>query len=101
MYGFRLNLKKTINHINHIKSKRTSSYSLFSYIHNINEKILVGGIVGMITKLFLTRKKKNTKLVPNLLYEDYRRTCVYTGELPLSREEYSKKFYEISYEETT
>lgn len=55
----------------------------------------------MITKLFLTRKKKNTKLVPNLLYEDYRRTCVYTGELPLSREEYSKKFYEISYEETT
>lgn len=55
----------------------------------------------MTTKLFLKRKKKNTKLVPDLLYEDYRRTCVYTGDLPLSKEEYSKKFYKISDEETT
>lgn len=47
----------------------------------------------MFLNLFKKKKEKLKKLVPDMLYEDYRKTCIYTGELPLSKEEYSKKFY--------
>ena len=50
-------------------------------------------------KLFKKKlKKKIARSVSLSLYEDYLKTCKYTGELPLSKAEYEKRFYE-KYEE--
>ena len=50
-------------------------------------------------KLFKTKmKKKIARSISVSLYEDYLKTCKYTGELPLSKAEYEKRFYE-KYEE--
>lgn len=40
-------------------------------------------------------KKKINKTVSDSLYEDYLKTCRYTKELPLSKTEYSKRFYDV------
>ena len=39
-------------------------------------------------------QKRLIKSVSDSLYEDYLKTCRYTGELPLSKAEYEKRFYE-------
>ena len=51
--------------------------------------------------MFLFKKKISKKInevLAQSLYEDYLRTCRYTGDLPLNKEEYIKKFYD-KYEE--
>lgn len=46
-------------------------------------------------------KKKIDRTVSDSLYDEYRKTCRYTGDIPLNKEEYSKRFYELkkSFEE--
>lgn len=44
-------------------------------------------------------KKKVARSISTSLYEDYLKTCRYTGELPLSKAEYEKRFYERSTDE--
>ena len=39
-------------------------------------------------------KKRIAKSISMSLYEDYLKTCKYTGELPLSKTEYEKRFYD-------
>lgn len=41
-------------------------------------------------------KKRINDKVPEALYEDYRKTCVNSGKLPLTKEEYTKRFNELS-----
>ena len=44
--------------------------------------------------IFKKLTKKIDTTVSDSLYREYIRTCRYTGELPLNKEEYSKRLYE-------
>lgn len=56
-------------------------------------------MLGLRKILKKKMKKRVARSLSISLYEDYLKTCKYTGELPLSKTEYEKRFYERYKEE--